>query len=62
VRPGTSARTGTGTEHPVRPGTAIFVPGNAEHGALNTGSGPLRILYVFPADSFHQIEYEFPEP
>jgi len=47
-------------EYPVRPGSAIFVPGDALHGALNTGSELLRLLYVFPADSFDQIEYKFP--
>jgi mannose-6-phosphate isomerase-like protein (cupin superfamily) len=52
----------SGTEYPVRPGTTVFVPGNAVHGALNTGSDLLRLLYVFPADSFDQIKYEFPDP
>ena len=52
----------SGEDHPVRPGMAIFIPGNALHGALNTGSELLRLLYVFPADSFDQIRYEFPSP
>jgi quercetin dioxygenase-like cupin family protein len=51
-----------GEEYPLRSGSAVFVPGNAVHRALNTGSGLLRLLYVFPADSFGQVEYEFPEP
>jgi len=50
----------SGTEYAVRPGSAVFVPGNAVHGALNTGAELLRLLYVFPADSFDQIQYEFP--
>jgi len=50
-----------GTEHRVRPGTTVFIPGNIAHGARNTGSEVLRLLYVFPADSFGQIRYEFPE-
>lgn len=50
-----------GKEHRVRPGTTLFIPGNFEHGATNTGTEPLRLLYVFPADSFDQIRYEFPE-
>ena len=50
-----------GTEHHVRPGTTVFIPGNIPHGARNTGSEVLRLLYVFPADSFCQIRYEFPE-
>ena len=32
----------------------------ATHGVQNTGGEPLRILYVLPADSFDEIEYEFP--
>jgi mannose-6-phosphate isomerase-like protein (cupin superfamily) len=51
-----------GADHPVRPGSAVFVPGHAAHGARNTGAGPLRILYVFPADSFDEIRYEFDAP
>jgi quercetin dioxygenase-like cupin family protein len=49
----------SGTQHPVRAGSAIFIPGGEVHGALNTGAEPLRLLYVFPADSFAEIEYEF---
>jgi mannose-6-phosphate isomerase-like protein (cupin superfamily) len=29
--------------------------------AVNTGSEPLRLLYVFAADSFTDIEYIFPQ-
>lgn len=49
-----------GKEYPVREGSAVFVPGDAVHGARNTGRELLRLLYVFPADSFDEIEYEFP--
>lgn len=49
----------SGSEHLVRPGTTVFIPGGVEHGALNTGTGLLRLLYVFPSDSFSDIEYEF---
>lgn len=48
-----------GHEHAVRAGSAVFVPGNAEHGVVNTGSDIMRLLYVFPADSFADIEYQF---
>lgn len=50
-----------GTDHPVRPGSAVFIPGGVAHGARNTGAGLLRLFYVFPADSFAEIRYEFPE-
>lgn len=49
----------SGTAHPVRRGSAVFIPGQAEHCAQNTGTEPLRLLYVFAADSFEQIRYEF---
>jgi mannose-6-phosphate isomerase-like protein (cupin superfamily) len=52
----------SGTEHMVRPGTAVFVPGGAEHGVRNTGAHLLRLLYVFPAQSFADVKYEFPAP
>ena len=49
-----------GSEHRVRAGSAVYVPGGAAHGAFNTGDRVLRILYVFAADSFAEVEYEFP--
>lgn len=48
-----------GAEHEVGPGSAVFLPGRAEHGVRNTGAGTLRILYVLAADSFEEVEYEF---
>lgn len=50
-----------GLEYAVRPGSAVFIPGNTPHGACNTGTDLLRLLYVFAADSFDQIEYQFLE-
>jgi mannose-6-phosphate isomerase-like protein (cupin superfamily) len=52
----------SGTEHAVRAGSAVFIPGSTEHGAQNTGAELLRLFYVFPANSFAEIEYEFPSP
>lgn len=49
-----------GVEQPLRPGTAVFIPGDAWHGARNTGREPLRMLYVFAADSFADVRYVFP--
>ncbi len=48
-----------GEEHPVRPGSAVFIPGDVEHGAINTGETTLRLLYVFPVDAFEEVEYRF---
>ncbi len=48
-----------GTEHRVGPGSAVFIPGNAEHGIRNAGSAALRFLYAFPVDAFSEVEYRF---
>jgi mannose-6-phosphate isomerase-like protein (cupin superfamily) len=50
-----------GTRRDVRTGDAVFIPGNSEHVAVNTGTEPLRLLYFFAADSFTDIEYIFPK-
>lgn len=46
-------------EFPVAAGSSVFVPGGAWHSARNTGDDVLRILYVFPVDSFDQVVYEY---
>lgn len=47
-------------EHALSPGDAVFIPSGALHAARCTGSEPLRLLYVFAANAFEQIVYEFP--
>lgn len=48
-----------GQEYPVRAGSAVFIPGNAVHGVRNTGAQALELLYIFAADSFDEIYYEY---
>lgn len=48
-----------GTEHEVRAGSTLFVPGGAWHGTVNTGPDELRLFYCFPCDSFAEVHYEF---
>lgn len=48
-----------GREIPVKAGSAVFIPGLAEHGIRQTGSEILRLFYVFPVDSFDGVEYVF---
>jgi mannose-6-phosphate isomerase-like protein (cupin superfamily) len=50
----------SGAEHAVKPGSTVFIPGGADHGARNTGGELLRLLYVFPSNSFSDVKYEFP--
>ena len=45
----------------IGPGSAIFIPGNAKHRTSNTGTAPLRFVFVFPTDTFEEIEYHFDE-
>jgi quercetin dioxygenase-like cupin family protein len=40
-------------------GSAVFIPGDALHSCENTGASDLRVAYVFPADSFEDVEYVF---
>ena len=51
-----------GIKHCVTPNTAIFVPGNAEHGTFNAASKPARIFYCFATDRFSDVKYQFPSP
>jgi mannose-6-phosphate isomerase-like protein (cupin superfamily) len=48
-----------GREIAVQAGSALFIPGMAEHGVRQTGTEVLRLLYTFPVDSFDDIEYRF---
>jgi mannose-6-phosphate isomerase-like protein (cupin superfamily) len=48
-----------GAEHAVTAGSAVFIPGDVEHGIRNSGRTVLRFLYAFAADSFSDIEYRF---
>ncbi len=43
----------------VEAGSAVFIPGDAPHSCENTGASDLRVAYVFPADSFEEVEYVF---
>ena len=48
-----------GVPHPVAPGTAIYIPGDAEHGIRNDYDEELQILYVFAVSDFNQVVYRF---
>ena len=48
-----------GQEHVLAPGATVFIPGGAWHKAKAQGPEPLRLLYVFAADSFSDVVYEF---
>jgi mannose-6-phosphate isomerase-like protein (cupin superfamily) len=48
-----------GREIPVKAGSAVFIPGMAEHGIRQTGNEVLRLFYAFSVDSFDCVEYLF---
>lgn len=50
-----------GADYPLAAGVTAFIPGGSLHGARAIGVEPLRILYVFAADSFSDVEYVFPD-
>jgi quercetin dioxygenase-like cupin family protein len=43
----------------VKAGSAVFIPGDALHSCENADTVDLRVAYVFPADSFEEVEYVF---
>ncbi len=49
-------------EHAVRAGTTVSIPADAPHGIRNTGASPLKLFYVFPVDSFAEVQYTMLEP
>ena len=59
VLAGTGVVTLNGVETPVKAGSAVFIPGIAEHGIRQTGVEPLRFFYGFPVDSFDSVQYLF---
>ena len=48
-----------GAEVAVKPGSAVFIPGMAEHGVRQTGAEFLRFFYGFPVNSLDKVEYLF---
>jgi mannose-6-phosphate isomerase-like protein (cupin superfamily) len=50
-----------GKESAVTAGTAVFIPGNAEHGLRNESDADLKLFYVFPTGRFGDVVYQFLE-
>ena len=59
VLEGAAAVSIDGVERIVAPGAAVFIPGYARHSIRNHFDKTFKILYVFPADRFDQIRYDF---
>ncbi len=43
----------------VSTGSTIYIPNNALHQITNTSKKPLRFFYVFPTNTFSDVEYNF---
>lgn len=46
-----------GRWQPLRKGDVVYFPGDAVHGVRNRGTVTCRIVWIFPADSYEEIEY-----
>ena len=46
-----------GVEHPIEPGSVVFVPGDTPHFVRNTGEDTIKLLYAFAVDSFSDVHY-----
>ena len=42
---------------PLRKGDVVYVPGDAVHGTRNRGESVCTIVWVFPSDTYEEIEY-----
>ncbi len=41
----------------VKPGSCIFVPRDLTHGIKNQGASTLSLLWIFPTDTWSEVEY-----
>ena len=44
----------------VESGTSVWIPAHAEHFCHNTGTEPLKLLFIFARDKFSDVHYCFP--
>jgi len=47
---------------PLRTGDVVYFPADTVHGARNRGEIACSIVWIFPADSYDEIEYFSPDP
>ncbi len=48
-----------GKKQHVGPNSIIYIPENHVHGIENIGSTPLTLMWVFPTDTWAEVEYLF---
>ena len=47
------------TEKNLNPGDTVYIPQNALHGLKNVGNAPFELLWIFPTDSWSEIDYRY---
>ncbi len=48
-----------GEKQEVVPGSIIYIPENHVHGITKIGATPLTLMWVFPTDTWAEVEYLF---
>ena len=41
------------------PGDTVYIPQNALHGLKNIGNVPFEVLWIFPTDTWSEIDYHY---
>ncbi|MBT3532805.1 MAG: cupin domain-containing protein [Rhodospirillaceae bacterium] len=59
IREGTGEVLIDGKKQNVRPNSIIYIPENHVHGIENIGTTPLTLMWVFPTDTWGEVEYLF---
>ena len=59
IREGTGELLIDGRKQTVGPNSIIYIPENHTHGIANIGETPLTLMWVFPTDTWGEVEYLF---
>ena len=57
VTSGTGILNKSGELETIKKGDVVYIAGNAEHSLKNNGNETLEFYWIFPTDSFSEVEY-----
>ena len=57
VTNGTGILNKSGEHEIIKKGDVVYIAGNAEHALKNNGKETLEFYWIFPTDSFSEVEY-----
>ncbi len=57
VTSGTGILNKSGELETIKKGDVVYIAGNAEHALKNNGEETLEFYWIFPTDSFSEVEY-----